>query len=59
MLTWLQPPTSEKKEEKYKIEKSKADVCQEYGLLNSKIHKIWKHKTKVIGVLEQTRMRIK
>jgi hypothetical protein len=57
LLKCLQPPTSEKKElEKYKIDKSKVDVCQEYGLLNSKI---WKHRTKVIGVLEQTRMRIK
>jgi len=34
-------------------------VCQEYGLVNSTIQKIWKIRTKIVGVFEENGSRIK
>jgi len=34
-------------------------MCQEYGLINFTIQKVCKHRTEVISVFEQTRLRIK
>jgi CENP-B N-terminal DNA-binding domain. len=39
--------------------KKKADVCQEFGHINSMIQKIWKKRTKIINVFEWNRSRIK
>jgi len=34
-------------------------VCQEYGLVNSTIQKVWKIRTKIIGAYEENGSRIK
>jgi hypothetical protein len=39
--------------------KKKADVCQEFGLINSWAQKIWKNRTKIISAFEKNRSRIK
>jgi transposase-like protein len=33
--------------------KKKADVCREFGLVNSTIETIWKNKDKIISALEK------
>jgi hypothetical protein len=40
-------------------EEKKTDVCREFGLVNSKIQTIWKHRTKIIGAFEHNGPRIK
>jgi hypothetical protein len=37
----------------------KADVCQEFGLVNSKMNTILKNRIKVISAFEQNRLHIK
>jgi hypothetical protein len=32
--------------------KMKADVCQEFGLVNSMVQTVWKYRTKVISAFE-------
>lgn len=39
--------------------KNKADVCWEFGLINSTYQKIWKNRIKIITVFEQNGLRIK
>jgi hypothetical protein len=39
--------------------KKKADVCREFGLVNSIIQTIWKNRTKIIRAFEQNGSRIK
>ena len=39
--------------------KKKADICQEFCLINSVIPRIWKNRTKIIRVFVQNRSRIK
>jgi hypothetical protein len=34
--------------------KKKADMCQEFYLINSMIQMIWKNRTKIIGAFVQT-----
>ena len=41
------------------MEKKKADVCQKFGFVNSRIKKIWKNRTKIIRAFQQNRLRIK
>jgi len=41
------------------MEKKKADVCRESGLLNSTIRKIWKNRTKIISSFERRASRVK
>jgi CENP-B N-terminal DNA-binding domain. len=36
-----------------------ADVCQEFGLINSTMKMIWKSRIKIISAFEQNRLRIK
>jgi hypothetical protein len=35
------------------MEKEKADVCREFGVLNSRIQTIWKNRTRFISALEE------
>jgi hypothetical protein len=39
--------------------RKKADVCHEFGFLNSTVQTIWKNKTKLIDAFEQNGSRIK
>jgi hypothetical protein len=39
--------------------KKKADMCREFGLVNSTTQTIWKNRTKIISVFEQNGSRIK
>jgi ERCC4-type nuclease len=39
--------------------REKADVCQEFGLVNSVIPMTWENRTTVIGASEKNRSRIK
>jgi hypothetical protein len=39
--------------------KEKADVCQEFGLINCAIETVWKNISKVISWFEQNSSRIK
>jgi hypothetical protein len=39
--------------------KKKADMCQEFGLVNSTAQTIWKSRTKIITAFEQSGWRIK
>jgi hypothetical protein len=39
--------------------KKKADVCQEFCLINSTIQTIWKNRTQIISAFEQNGSRIK
>jgi transposase-like protein len=52
-------------EEKFKVireienGKKKADVCREFGLINSTTQTIWKNRTKIISAFAQNGSRIK
>jgi len=37
----------------------KADVCREFGLVNSTMQTIWKNRTKIINAFERNGSRIK
>jgi transposase-like protein len=39
--------------------KKKADVCREFGLVNSTTQAIWKNRSKIISAFEQNGSRIK
>jgi transposase-like protein len=39
--------------------KKKADVCQEFGLVNSTIETIWKNKDKIMSAFEKNGSQIK
>jgi transposase-like protein len=39
--------------------KKKADICREFGLVNSKIQTNWKNRTKIISAFEQNGLRTK
>jgi hypothetical protein len=39
--------------------KKKADVCREFGLVNSTIRTIWKNRTKIINSFDQKASRVK
>jgi transposase-like protein len=39
--------------------KKKADVCQEFGLVNSTTQTIWKNRTKIFSAFQQNGSRIK
>jgi len=39
--------------------REKADVCQEFGLVNSAIPMMWKNRTTIISAFEKNRSRIK
>ena len=39
--------------------KKKADLCREFGFVNSAFQTIWKNRTKIINALEQNGWRIK
>jgi hypothetical protein len=62
----LQPPPKERflsveEKVKYIIEngKKKADVCQEFGLINSTVKIMWKTRDKTFSAFEQNRSQIK
>ena len=52
-------------EEKFKLiqetenGKKKADMCKEFGFINSTIQTMWKNRTTVISVFEKEGLRIK
>ena len=39
--------------------KKKVDVCQEFGVLNSTIHMVWKRRRKIVSAFEQNGSSIK
>jgi len=39
--------------------KKKADVCREFGLVNSTMQTIWKNRSKIISAFERNGSRIK
>ena len=41
------------------MEKNKADLCQEFDLVNCTIQLIWENRTKIISAFEQNVSRIK
>jgi hypothetical protein len=67
VITWL--VTNKRKildtEEKVKLSQEiencveNADVCQEFGLINSTMNMIWKNRIKIFSAFEQNRLRIK
>jgi transposase-like protein len=67
VITWL--VTNKRKildnEEKVKLSKeiengvNNADVCQEFGLVNSTMDMIWKNRIKIFSAFEQNRLRMK
>jgi hypothetical protein len=65
MATVTNTNTNTNTEEKVKLPQEtengvkNADVCQEFGLVNSKMNTIWKNRIKIISACEQNRLRIK
>jgi len=38
-------------------EKNRADMCQKFGLINSKNQTIWKNRTNIMSAFEQNKLR--